>query len=37
MGTCQKLLGTVDQRFIDKAIMGEVRDHHRNLTVAYYD
>lgn len=37
MGTCEKVLGTVDQLLIDNAIMEEVRDHHCNLAVAYYD
>ena len=37
MGTCVKVLGTVDQLFIDNAIMGEVRDHHLNSAVACYD
>ena len=37
MGTCEKVLGTVDQLLIDNAIMGEVRDYHRNLAVAYFD
>ena len=37
MGTCEKVLGTVDQLLIDNEIMGEVRDHIRNLAVAYYD
>ena len=37
MGTCEKVLGTVDQLLIDSANMGEVRDHHRSLAVAYYE
>ena len=37
MGRCEKVLGTVDQLLIDNAIMIEVRDHHLNLAVAYYD
>ena len=37
MGTCVKVLGTVDQLLIDNAIMGEVRDYHRNSAVACYD
>ena len=37
MGTCEKVLGTVDQPLIDSANMGEVRDHHRSLAVAYYE
>ena len=30
MRTGEKVLGTVDQLWIDNAIMGEVRDHHHN-------
>ena len=37
MGTCQDVLGTVDQLLIDNCIMKEVRTHKRNLVVAYYD
>ena len=37
MRTCKKVPGTVDQILIDNPIMGDVRDHHRNLTVTYYD
>ena len=37
MGTCQDVLGTVDQLLIDNCIMEEVRIHKRNLAVAYYD
>ena len=37
MGTCQDVLGTVDQLLIDNCIMEEVRTHKRNLAVAYYD
>ena len=37
MGTSEKVVDTVDQLSIDIAIMGEVRDHHCNLAVAYYD
>ena len=37
MGTCEKVLGRVDQLLIDNAIMGEVREHHDNLAVAYYE
>ena len=31
------VLGTVDQLSIDNCIMEEVREHRRNLAVAYYD
>ena len=34
MGTCQDVLGTVDQLLIDNCIMEEVRTHKRNLAVA---
>ena len=37
MGTCQDVLGTVDQLLIDNCIKEEVRIHERNLAVAYYD
>ena len=37
MGTCQDVLGTVDQLLIDNCIMQEVRTHKRNLAVAYSD
>jgi hypothetical protein len=37
MGTCDKVLGTVDQLLIDNCIMDEVRSYHRDLAVAYYD
>ena len=31
------LLGTVDQLIIDRCIMEELKQHHRNLVVAFYD
>ena len=37
MGTCQDTSGTVDQLLIDNCIMEEVRNHQRNLAVAYGD
>ena len=37
LGTCSKVLGTVDQLIIDNAIMDEVREKQRNLAVAFYD
>jgi len=37
MGTCSDVLGTVDQLLIDNCILEEVREHKRNLAVAYYD
>ena len=37
MRTCEGVLGTVDQLLTDNCIMSEVRNHKRNLAVAYYD
>ena len=37
LGTCSGVLGTADQLIIDNAIMDEVRNHQRNLAVAFYD
>ena len=37
MGSCEKVLGTVDQLLIDNAIMEEVTDYHRNFPDTYYD
>ena len=37
MGTCSGVLGTVDQLLVNNCIMDEVRNHKRNLAVAYYD
>ena len=37
MGTSEGKLGAVDPLLIDKCIMDEVREHKRNLAVAYYD
>ena len=34
---CSGVLGTVDQLVIDNAIMDEVREKQRNLSVAFYD
>ena len=31
------VLGTVDQLIIDRCIMEEVKQHHRNLAVAFYN
>ena len=36
-GAREKVLGTIDQLLIDQCIMEEVREHKRNLAVAYYD
>ena len=30
-------MGTVDQLIIDRCIMEEVKQHHRNLAVAFYN
>ena len=30
-------MGTVDQLIIDRCIMEEVKQHHRNLSVAFYN
>ena len=37
IGGIEDVLVTVDQLLIDNFIMEEVRGHHRNLAVAYYD
>ena len=37
METYEKVLGMVDQLFIDNVIMGEVRYHPLNFAVSYYD
>ena len=37
MGTTEGLLGTIYQLMIDKCIIEEVREYHRNLTVTFYD
>ena len=37
LGTCSRVLGTVDQLIIDRAIMDEVKGQQRNLAVAFYD
>jgi hypothetical protein len=37
MGTCENVLGTVDQLLIDNCITDEVKTYHRDLAVAYYD
>ena len=37
MGAREKVLGTVDQLLIDGCIMEEVKEHSRNVVVAYYD
>ena len=37
LGAVEGVLGTVDQLIIDRCIMEEVKSHHRNLAVAFYD
>ena len=37
LGGVQGVLGTVDQFLIDVCIIEEVKEHHRNLAVAYND
>ena len=36
-GQLERVLGTVDQLIIDRCIMEEVKQYHRNLAVAFYD
>ena len=37
LGAVKGVLGTVDQLIIDRCIMEEVKQYHRNLAVAFYD
>ena len=37
MRAVEGVLGTVDQLIIDRYIMEEVKQHHRNLAVAFYN
>ena len=37
LGAVEGVLGMVDQLIIDRCIMEEVKQHHRNLAVAFYD
>ena len=37
LGAVEGVLGTVDQLIINKCIMEEVKQHHRNLAIAFYD
>ena len=37
MRAVEGVLGTIDQLIIDRYIMEEVKQHHRNLAVAFYD
>ena len=36
-GTRENVLGTVDLLLVDQCIMEEVKNHHRDLSIAYYD
>ena len=37
LGAVEDILGTVNQLIIDRCIMEEVKQHHRNLAVVFYD
>ena len=37
MGATERVLGTTDQLLIDKCILEEVKEYHRNLAVAFDD
>ena len=37
LGAVEGVLGTVDQLIIDRCIMEQVKSHHRNLAVAFYN
>ena len=37
LGAVEGVLGMVDQQIIDRCIMEEVKQHHRNLAVVFYD
>jgi hypothetical protein len=37
LGAVEGVLGTVDQLIIDRCIMEEIKQYHRNLAVAFYD
>ena len=37
LGAVEGVLGTMDQLIMDRCIMEEVKQHHRNLAVAFYD
>ena len=37
LGAVEGVLGTIGQLIIDRCIMEEVKQHHRNLVVAFYD
>ena len=37
LGAVEGVLGTVDQLIIDRCIMEEVKQHHRNLAIVLYD
>ena len=37
LGAMEGAFGTVDQLIIDRCIMDEVKQHHRDLAVVFYD
>ena len=37
LGAVEGVLGTVDQLIIDRCIMEEVKQYHRNLVIAFYN
>ena len=37
LGAVEGVLGTVDQVIIDRCIMEEVKQYHRNLVIAFHD
>ena len=37
LGALEGILATADQAIIDRCIMVEVKQYHRNLAVAFYD
>ena len=37
LGAVEGMLGTVDQLIFDRCIMEEVKQHHCNLAIAFYD
>ena len=37
LGAAEEVLGTVDQLIVDRCIMEEVQNQHKNFAVAFYD
>ena len=37
LGVVEGMFGTIDQLIIDPCIMEEVKQHHKNFVVAFYD